>query len=454
MLSTVFSFVVLALVGLLVYLGRRFIQIQHERDRLKQDLRRYESLTSREETEKQLDSNIQLKQNELQELEIQRRDLRNSIDNLQTKFRELEAKDYLISVNNYENKYDFVDSKDYFQRLKQVELEQQKMRSKNQAFICETSWSVGEGKTGQKQGKQITDGILKTIKFAFEELCKYALKEVSYNNFDTTKNKIIRAFETINKGLKKIDCRISEYYLDLKIKELILKYEFEDKKQQEKEKEQEIKQQARERKNIETARRKAKEAEMREKNHQKELDKIRQELEQVAKVEIERREQLELKIQQLEQKVSEDRKEREQANRVKWGYIYVLSNIGSFRGDNVYRICMTNRNKPEEYIRNMNPAVPFRFDVHFEIFSEDVYDTLERLHSRFNNRRINTVNTRRDFFKVSLDEIKQAVQEIKEETGVLRIENFEPEPKAYEYRQTIAERKNSGNFDLEEDALN
>lgn len=89
----------------------------------------------------------------------------------------------------------------------------------------------------------------------------------------------------------------------------------------------------------------------------------------------------------------------------------------------------------------MNPAVPFQFDVHFKIFSEDALDTLQRLHQHFDDKRVNVVNSRRDFFKVSIDEIEQAVKEIKKKTGVLRIDVFEQAPQAYEYRQTLAVRK-------------
>jgi hypothetical protein len=255
------------------------------------------------------------------------------------------------------------------------------------------------------------------------------------------KNKIENTFRKINKLSKKTDCEISIEYLNLKLLELDLKYEQEDKKQEEIEREKELKKQSKTREVIERARQKAEESEEREKFHQQELDKVRQEIEKVAQAEVEKRKHLELKIQQLEIQIAEDRSDRDNANRVKWGYIYVISNIGSLRGRDVYRICMTNRNKPDEYIRDMNPAVLFRFDVHFKIFSEDAFDTLEKLHNRFNDKRVNAVNSRRDFFKVSLDEIEQVVKEIAKETGILRIDEIERAPQAYEYRQTLATRK-------------
>ncbi len=163
----------------------------------------------------------------------------------------------------------------------------------------------------------------------------------------------------------------------------------------------------------------------------------------------------------MEQQVAEDRNDKDNAisesRRLKSGYIYIISNIGSL-GRDIYRICITSRSQEDDYIRRMNPTVPFEFDVHFKIFSEDALDTLQRLHQRFNDKRVNVVNSRRDFFKVSMDEIEQVVKEIKKKTGVLRIDVFEQAPQAYEYRQTLAVRKkyqqpNANNTFLEVDEI-
>ena len=416
-----------------------WIQVkQREQEQLQKALRRYESLTSREEAERQLDSNISLKRSELAELEREREFLNTQIRELQQKSRELDAKIYLQSIDYYEPKYDFISSEDYMLRLRDIKLQQEKMRKNNQAFYCRTEWKVGDSR---REGKKMTNDLLDLIELAFENECKYANKEVKFNNVDSLKNKVENTFRKINKLSKKTDCEISREYLNLKLIELDLKYEQEDKKHEEIEREKEFKKQTKAREAIERAKEKAEEAEQREKLHQQELDRVRQEIEQVAQVEVEKRKQLELQIQKLERQIAEDRSDRENANRVKWGYIYIISNMGSLRGRDVYRICMTNRSQPDEYIRDMNPAVPFRFDVHFKIFSEDAFDTLEKLHNRFNNKRVNEVNSRRDFFKVSLDEIEQAVREIARETGVLRIDEFERAPQAYEYRQTLAIRK-------------
>ncbi|MGB3404527.1 MAG: DUF4041 domain-containing protein [Microcoleaceae cyanobacterium] len=424
MLSTplLLPLIILSLSVFSIYLFVQWIETQRERDELKQELHkhkqklhRYESLTNKEEYEKQLDENIQLKQTEIEEL-------KDKIKKSESYLCELRAKEYLIEIDEYEPKYDFVNSEDYLQRWQEIKLKQEKMRKNKQAFICDATLTIGEGKEGKKDGQKVKGELRKMIEFAFEEQCKYAIKEVTYNNNDKLKRKIKTIFNKVNDGLQKMRFKISEQYLDLKFQELDIKYEYEEKKQEEKEIEKELNKQKKDREKSEKAKEDAKAAEHREKIHQQELDKVRQELEQVAQAEVEKRKELELQYQQLEQQIYQARSDKEKANRVKWGYIYIISNISSFKGENIYKICMTQRNKPDEYISNMNPAVPFRFNIHFKIFSQDVFDTLDRLHNRFNDKRVNKFNSRKDFFEVSINEIDQVVKEIQRETGVLRID--------------------------------
>jgi hypothetical protein len=407
---------------------------QKEKFQLKQSLKKYETLVNKEEYQQQLESNIH-------KLVEQKKFFDTEIKNLQQQFNELDAKVYLQSIDYYEPKYEFVSSEDYIFMLKDIKVQQNDMRKNNQAYICDTEWTVGDSK---REGKKMVNNLLKLVENAFEGQCKYAVKEVKFNNVESLKKKINSEFEKYNKCLQSLQCKISEEYLKIKLIELDLQYELEDKKQQEREEEKEIRKQSKEREAIEKARQKAEEAEERENIHQQELERVRQEVQQIEQVQSDKRKQLELKIQELERQVAEDRSDKENAlsesRRLKSGYIYIVSNIGSL-GRDIYRICITYRSREDEYIRDMNPVVPFQFDVHFKIFSEDALDTLQRLHQRFDDKRVNIVNSRRDFFKVSIDEIEQAVKQIKKETGVLRIDVFETAPQAYEYRQTVAARK-------------
>ena len=95
----------------------------------------------------------------------------------------------------------------------------------------------------------------------------------------------------------------------------------------------------------------------------------------------------------------------------KAGYVYIISNIGAF-GDNVFKIGMTRRLEPEERIAELSGAsVPFKFDIHAMIFSDNAPKLEAALHNAFAYKKINLVNGRKEFFRVTLDEIKKVVQE-------------------------------------------
>lgn len=96
----------------------------------------------------------------------------------------------------------------------------------------------------------------------------------------------------------------------------------------------------------------------------------------------------------------------------KAGYVYIISNLGSF-GDNVFKIGMTRRNEPQDRIDELgNASVPFKFDVHSFIFSDDAVNLEKELHKRLDNKRVNKVNIRKEFFNTTIDELENLVNEI------------------------------------------
>ena len=111
------------------------------------------------------------------------------------------------------------------------------------------------------------------------------------------------------------------------------------------------------------------------------------------------------------------------------GYVYVISNIGAF-GENVYKIGMTRRLEPQERVDELGDAsVPFNFDVHAMIFTDDAPGLESALHKAFENKKLNMVNTRREFFNVTLDEIKSEIKK-----NFDRTVEFKDVPDAEQYR--------------------
>lgn len=169
-----------------------------------------------------------------------------------------------------------------------------------------------------------------------------------------------------------------------------------------------MRQEAEERKALELERKRIEKEEQKFRN---EIDNIKEQLEtsdpEKAKVLNDRIAELEGQIDKIEDK-------REQITSLengKAGYVYIISNIGSF-GDDVYKIGMTRRMDPLDRVNELGSAsVPFPFDVHGLIFSDDAVGLEHDLHTIFNNKRVNKVNLRKEFFKVSLDDIEKVVDE-------------------------------------------
>ena len=121
-------------------------------------------------------------------------------------------------------------------------------------------------------------------------------------------------------------------------------------------------------------------------------------------------------IEQLERNLQESLESKEraisQAELTQSGHVYVISNIGSF-GENIYKIGLTRRLEPEIRVRELGDAsVPFHFDIHAMMFSDDAPALEHNLHEVFENKRVNLVNRRKEFYKVTLDEIEKEAKKI------------------------------------------
>ena len=149
---------------------------------------------------------------------------------------------------------------------------------------------------------------------------------------------------------------------------------------------------------------------------------------------------LEAEIAKLQEALNKNNEEVKKINEWKEkpgaGYVYIISNIGSF-GKDVFKIGVTRRDNPEERIRELsNASVPFRFDAHVFIFSKDAYELESQLHERFDDRRVNKMNMRKEFFRITIDDVKQIVEENKGQ-----VHSFVEHPDAEEYYDTLKKEK-------------
>ena len=132
------------------------------------------------------------------------------------------------------------------------------------------------------------------------------------------------------------------------------------------------------------------------------------------------------------------------AQQTKAGHVYVISNIGSF-GENIYKIGMTRRLEPLDRVKELGDAsVPFTFDVHALIYSDNAPELENKLHKEFDRQKVNLVNNRREFFNVSLNEIEKIVHENNDEIEFTKI------AEAKEYRESQRIRATFNNETIEE----
>lgn len=409
-------------------------QYKYAQGRIQQLEQKYGWIISREEVQQELDTGIQQSRAEANQLTDQ-------IKVLQDKLKPLEEKDFIESFGFYESKYDFQEATDYKQRLDSIRTAQKQLIKDRTAAICNASFTL-EGSA--KAGKKMTDSFLKLILRAFNGECDAAVSKVKYNNVHTMENRIKKAYDELNKLSQVTHCEITTAYLELKLQELYLTHEYQEKKAQEQEEQRLIREQMREEERAEKELEKARqEAEREERRYQEALEKARRDVEGATG---KAQQKLQQQIEELQQRLAEAEVNKERAisraQTTKSGHVYVISNIGAF-GENVYKIGMTRRLEPTERVKELSAAsVPFPFDVHAMIYCENAPELENQLHRYFSDRRLNKINERKEFFRVSLSEIVEAVKHIDTNLQTCKSEvKFTMIAEAAEYRQTLAKER-------------
>ncbi|WP_214045212.1 DUF4041 domain-containing protein [Methanomethylovorans sp.] len=355
-------------------------------------------------------------------------------DKLSDEVNSLEENLEIISYGLYKPHFDFITSEEYKERIIVNRNLQRQMLKDKTAAVCKITWKV-EG--SEKKGEQMVIRNIKLMLRAFNGETDAAILKVRWNNVQKIEETIKKAYETINKMGETTQIQIEEKYLNLKLEELYLAYEYQEKLYQEREEQKQIREQMREEERSQKELEKAqKDAELEELRKENALIKARRELEAATGEELNRLNEMVVK---LERQLEEAREKKERAlsmaQQTKIGYVYVISNIGSF-GEDVYKIGMTRRLEPMDRVRELGDAsVPFEFDVHAIIYSKNAPELENKLHKIFDDKRVNLVNYRKEFFKVSLEEIADAVKEIHGEFDFTLI------AEAKQYRETLTIRE-------------
>lgn len=343
----------------------------------------------------------------------------------------LEENYEIIDFGLYKPHFNFDASDKYKIALDKLYEKQKSLIRLEQAVVCDTEWTVGGSKT---EGKKMIKHTIKLMLRAFNGECDSAIAKVKWNNAQKMEERIKKSFEAINKTGEINQVYITNDYLLSKLDELHLTYEYNEKLHEEKEEQRKIQEEIREEEKVQREIEKAKvEAEKEEIRYQKALEKAREEIQRAKG---EKLDELNLKILELEKSLNEAKEQKERAisraQLTKSGHVYIISNIGSF-GENIFKIGMTRRFDPKERIDELsNASVPFQFDIHAMMSSDDAPNLERKLHTFFSNKRINLVNHRKEFFEVSLDEIEVWAMENNIDTKITKL------AEAREYRETQA----------------
>lgn len=347
-----------------------------------------------------LQATLQKKQSELQSVEA----------DINMKKSQLIIMDDEILVQEfglYKPTFDFASSLDFKDELDKVRTLQKNLIKNKNAVSGNMNWQVNGNAA---KGRKMVSDTQKLLLRAFNTECDDIVAKVKYTNFDSSLDRIYKTAEAISKLGTIMSISITRPYIDAKVKELRLAFEYQQKKQQEKEElkaaREEQREQAKIQKEIEEQRKKIE----KEQNHyQSAYDKLLKQLSSNPNSQelLEKKNELEMHLTDIDKALSDI--DYRQAN-MKAGYVYVISNIGAF-GENVFKIGMTRRLDPQERIDELGDAsVPFKFDVHAMIFTDDAPALENALHHAFDDRKLNMVNQRKEFFNVTLDEIKEVVK--------------------------------------------
>ncbi|HCG2468777.1 TPA: DUF4041 domain-containing protein [Staphylococcus aureus] len=388
------------------------------------------TLQNLKEKNKSINIENQKIKREIQELKNLKKDLISSIE---------EGTKELEHITSYLNdelfKYDIeltypfdlveVDSSQINTYIKKLQMKEKELLNLEEVKIFNVS----------TENKRHQNAQAKQIIRLFNAETSQLINKVNSKNIESMQNKIFKSYEGINKIFETDNVRIPETLLDIKLEMLDLMHKYQLKIEDEKI----IRREERARlKEIEQAEKemekKLKELDKDIRHHNNEIKKLTMYLNNTD-LQVEKELYIE-KIRELDQSLKNLNSERENVedrkDNAQSGFVYIISNIGSF-GENVYKIGVTRRLEPMDRINELSSAsVPFEFDVHALIFSENAFELKNKLHEYFKKYKVNKVNGRKEFFKVNINEIKDKV--LSEHNSTVQ---FIDEPKAIQYRETL-----------------
>jgi hypothetical protein len=361
-------------------------------------------------------------------------DLNDEIANKQAEIVVLDDEITLQDFGIFTPLYDAMSSTQLKEKLLQCRQKQKDLIKNDTACTYSINWIINGS---QAEGeKMIKDSICQLLR-SFNNECESIIDKVKFNNYDSIKKRIENSAESHNSMNAVNKITLNTTYTELKIEKLNLVYSFKLQKEREKEDARAEREALREQRKLEIEAKKEREKIEKEKLHfinaykeiqsylDGELDAAERKIYQDKALEMENQlTELGKKVEDLDYRISNTRA----------GYVYIISNIGSF-GEDVFKIGVTRRLDPYERVRELGgPSVPFKFDVHAMIFSDDAPALELALHHHFSKNKVNLINSRREFFKADLHNIETAIRENYSKTFEI---SYLPEAEEYRMSEKI-----------------
>jgi hypothetical protein len=352
-----------------------------------------------------------------------------------------EKKKLIISVDDelmlesfalYMPHFSFQKSEEYKQRLDVIREEQKRMIKSGIAATGNLNWTVNGSKT---EGKKMVNDTIKLVLRSFNNECDYCVDNVRFHNIESHEKRINASYDALIKLGKIMNVTISPEYKRLKMDELHLAHEYQQKKEEEKEELRRLREEIREQEKLEKEIKIARERIAKERKHfSNAIEELKMRIENVTS---------DVELKELNQKLSEiqaqysslDQEEKQldyREQNAKAGYVYVISNLGSF-GENIFKIGMTRRLEPIERIHELsNASVPFPFDVHTLIFSDNAPDLEAKIKNTFHHDRLNKINNRKEFFKADINELEKVIR-----LNYNKVVDFDKHLMAEQFRESL-----------------
>jgi hypothetical protein len=352
--------------------------------------------------------------------------LRIQIDSAKQSLVETRDELLLQEVGIYEYTHPLEDAVAYKAKLEEIKARYKAVAKHDRAISGITNWQVnGSSAAGRKMVKEFSRLMLRAYNAEADNL----VRTMRPYKLESAVARLQKTRETIAKLGTTLDMRITDEYHRLRVQELKLTADHKNKVEEEKERIRE--QRAREREEEKAQRELLKKQEELEKQRahlRSAIEKLSANGDAAAVAE------LTSKLEEVDSAI--ENVLAHQANTA-MGTVYVISNRGAF-GPDIVKIGMTRRQEPLDRVAELGDAsVPFRFDVHAMIHSDDARGLEARLHEQFAEHRVNKVNLRREFFYVSPQQVRDALSKMSGE----HLLEFTEQPEAYEWRASGGESR-------------